>query len=208
MKKVLINGLIIGLIIVLIAFIPGAGNRLLSWLVPPRLYILLAVIVILILWKILIELRNRNVQDQEPSSDDDPAGTPFKSENGMFYYEPAEEPSAPSAPCAPPPRKVWSEDIETFLGRNPNAKQIKLVGKPEEFAFCEVGNRCHVYADEDDPEKYNVFCGDDLLGRLPSSAVTYAEKNDCPPEDLAVIIAEIDYDLEKERDIISVYISD
>ena len=33
MKKVLINGLIIGLIIVLIAFIPGAGNRLLSWLI-------------------------------------------------------------------------------------------------------------------------------------------------------------------------------
>ena len=60
MRKVLINGLIIGLIIVLISFSPGAEIRLLSWLVPPRLYILLAVIVILILWKILIELRNRN----------------------------------------------------------------------------------------------------------------------------------------------------
>lgn len=64
-KKILTNGLFIAVLIAVIAFIPGAGNRLLSWLFPPRFYILIGVAVIIILWKILIELRNKNSQDDD-----------------------------------------------------------------------------------------------------------------------------------------------
>ena len=65
MKKILSTGLFLGAIIALLAFVPDAGNRLLSWLFPPRIYILIGVGVILILWKILIELRNKNDRDDE-----------------------------------------------------------------------------------------------------------------------------------------------
>ena len=62
-KKIFVNGLFIGALISVIALIPDAGNRLLSWLFPPRIYILIGVAVLLVLWKILIELRNRNNGD-------------------------------------------------------------------------------------------------------------------------------------------------
>ena len=65
MKKILSTGLFLAIIIAMIAFVPDAGNRLLSWLFPPRIYILIGVGVILILWKILVELRNRNDRDDE-----------------------------------------------------------------------------------------------------------------------------------------------
>lgn len=65
MKKILTTGLFLGVVIAMIAFVPDAGNRLLSWLFPPRIYILLGVGVILVLWKILIELRNKNNRDDE-----------------------------------------------------------------------------------------------------------------------------------------------
>ena len=64
-KKILTNGLVIAVIIALIAIIPDAGNRILSWLVPPRLFILIGAIVIYILLKILFELRNKNSRDDE-----------------------------------------------------------------------------------------------------------------------------------------------
>lgn len=59
-KKIVSNGLVIAVIIALLAFIPNAGERVLSWFFPPRLYVVLAVIVIVVLLKILHELRNRN----------------------------------------------------------------------------------------------------------------------------------------------------
>ena len=59
-KKILSNGLIIAVIIALVACIPSAGERLMSLLFPPRIYILLGIAVIIVLWKILIELRYRN----------------------------------------------------------------------------------------------------------------------------------------------------
>ena len=58
MKKILIRGLIIGLIIVIIACIGGMGEQVLTFFVPPRLYIVLGLIVIIILLKILQEVRN------------------------------------------------------------------------------------------------------------------------------------------------------
>ena len=64
-KKVLTNGLVIAVLIALIAFIPSAGERVLSWLFPPRLDILIGGAIFIILWKILIELRNKNNRDGE-----------------------------------------------------------------------------------------------------------------------------------------------
>lgn len=104
--------------------------------------------------------------------------------------------------------KVWSESVDNFLARNDNAKLVKLTGKPDDLAFYEVGNRCHVEQDFENEEKYDVTCGGVTIGRLPTSAITYAEKYDLDPEDLSVIIAEVEYDIEKDRDIISVYISE
>lgn len=64
-KKIISNALVIAVIIALIAFIPDAGNRVMSWLFPPRIYILIGIAVFVILWKILIELRNKNNRDDE-----------------------------------------------------------------------------------------------------------------------------------------------
>ena len=64
-KKILTNGLFIAVLIALVAFIPDAGNRILSWLFPPRLYVLIGVAIFIILWKILIELRNKNNRDDD-----------------------------------------------------------------------------------------------------------------------------------------------
>ena len=64
-KKIITNGLLLAVLIGLIAFIPGAGERVLSWFFPPRIYILIGVAVFVILWKIFIELRNKNNRDGE-----------------------------------------------------------------------------------------------------------------------------------------------
>lgn len=64
-KKILTNGLLIAVLIALVAIIPDAGNRILSWLFPPRLYILIGVAIFIILWKIFIELRNKNNRDDD-----------------------------------------------------------------------------------------------------------------------------------------------
>ncbi len=64
-KKILTNGLLIAVIVALVAIVPDAGNRILSCLVPPRLYIVIGAAIFIVLWKILIELRNKNNQDNE-----------------------------------------------------------------------------------------------------------------------------------------------
>lgn len=103
--------------------------------------------------------------------------------------------------------KIWSESIDAFLARNDDAKLVKLTGKPEDLADYQVCNRCNIEQDDEDYEKYNVLVGDFIIGRLPASAITYAEKHDVSPDSLVCIIAEVEYDIEKERDIISVYIA-
>lgn len=207
-KKILSYGIFFGLLIVLIACIPDGWARIASWLVPPRLYLILAVVIILVLYKILIELRNKNVQEQ-PSSIDVVPDTHLYSSEELLSDDHAPSHDVFTSPVSSSSHaKVWSETVDNFLARNQNAKLVKLAGKPEEFAYCEVGNHCHVYMDEDDEERFCVFCGDDMIGRLPVSAINYAEHNDCSPEDLSVIVSSIDYDVDKDRYYISVYISD
>lgn len=144
----------------------------------------------------------------EPVRADVPANQQFYQENGLWKINPNYKPEATASES---PKvtggNTWSEDLDHFLARKDDAKKVKLTGKPEDFAFYEVGNRCKVEEDFDHEGKYNVLCGGIIIGRLPSAAVSYAEENDCPPDDLDVIIAEVEYDIEKDRDIITVYVS-
>lgn len=104
--------------------------------------------------------------------------------------------------------EIYSEDLDKFLARNDNAKLVKLTGKPEEFADYAVGYRCQIEEDDESDDKYNVICGGSIIGRLPASAISYAQKHDILPDCLVAIIADVDYDFEKDRDIISIYIAD
>lgn len=56
MKKALLRGLIIALAIVIIAFIPGLGSYLLTFLAPPRIFIVLGVLILIAL---LVIIRNQ-----------------------------------------------------------------------------------------------------------------------------------------------------
>ena len=100
----------------------------------------------------------------------------------------------------------YDDALSKFQMRNPDAKLVKLIGRPEEGALYSVGAKCEVVYDPE-KEKYGVTCGGDLIGTLPKSATDFAEKNDTDPEYLDVIIGKIDYDFGKDRDIISVYIA-
>ena len=102
----------------------------------------------------------------------------------------------------------YSDVIGKFLQKNPGAKLITLTGKQDDLAFYDVGDKCEIESDTEDPDKYIVTCDDATIGRFPAAGISYAEEHNCSPEDLFVIIAEVEYDIEKERDIISVYITD
>ena len=64
MKKILFV-LIVGLLIVVIACIPDLAAFVISLFIPPRLYVVIGICILLVLYKILIELRNRNNRDDE-----------------------------------------------------------------------------------------------------------------------------------------------
>lgn len=59
MKKILFRALIIGLLIVVVACIGGLGNYLLTFLLPPRVFVLIGIVIVIVLLKILFELKNR-----------------------------------------------------------------------------------------------------------------------------------------------------
>ena len=103
---------------------------------------------------------------------------------------------------------AFYQDLLTkYLQKNPGAKSYKLAGRPDDLAFGYVpGSLCSVESDFDDPEKYNVVFDGSSIGRLPASAIRYAEEEGYSPDDLRVIVSSVDYDVEKDRDIISVYI--
>lgn len=65
MRNKLLFVLIVGILIVVISSIPPAGAFVLSLFVAPRLYIVIGVCVLIVLYKILIELRNRNERDDD-----------------------------------------------------------------------------------------------------------------------------------------------
>lgn len=101
----------------------------------------------------------------------------------------------------------YTDQLARFRSRHPEAKAVRLAGKPEEFASPSVGASCEVEYD-DEKEKYAVVLNGEILGYLPSSALKYAEDREASPEDLDVIISAVDYDIDKERDLITVLIGE
>lgn len=102
----------------------------------------------------------------------------------------------------------YRDQTKRILERFSGEKQYKLTGKPEEFAGgYQPGEACTIEADYEKDGKFQVLFDGLRIGYLPASALTYAEKNDVSPEDLKVYVADVDYDYEKDRDIISVYLS-
>lgn len=101
----------------------------------------------------------------------------------------------------------YENSLEKYLSRHPDAKLVKLAGKPEEFASPSVGMRCSVDYDYE-KEKYFVMSDGIIFGCLPASGVKYASDHDIDPDDLSVIVGSVDYDMDKGRDIISVYIAE
>lgn len=122
---------------------------------------------------------------------------------GVPIYIPSVSDIKPDAPASDP---VDSQKaIDEFLKDHPEAKRFKLSGKPDDFVTASAGESCEIEEDFDS-EKYQVICNSDVLGYLPASAVKLAEKYNMSPLSFKVIIAEIDYDMEKSRDIFYVYV--
>ena len=102
----------------------------------------------------------------------------------------------------------YRDQTKRILERFSGEKQYKLTGKPEEFAGgYQPGEACTIEADYEKDGKFQVLFEGLRIGYLPASALAFAEKNDVSPEDLKVYVADVDYDYEKDRDIISVYLS-
>lgn len=101
----------------------------------------------------------------------------------------------------------YVDKLTIFLSKNPNAKKIKLAGKPDDLADPIVGIECDLDYDSDN-EHYTVIQNDFELGFLPTSAIKFADDNQLDPDELTVIVSSVDYDVNKDRNVISVYISD
>ena len=101
----------------------------------------------------------------------------------------------------------YVDKLAQLLSKNPNAKKIKLSGKPDDLADAIVGIECDLDYDPD-MDCYKVIQNDFELGFLPASALKYAEDNQLDPDELTVVVSSVDYDVNKDRDVISVYISD
>lgn len=147
------------------------------------------------------------VKKPEPAPANYPRNQELICVNGIWQVNPNYDPDAPKAKSATVDNGVYTEPVEKFLARNDDAKLFKLTGKVEDYAMPQVGNRCKIEYD-DEKEKYAVLCGGFGIGYLPSSAVSYAEKLGTDPDTMVSIIADIDYDVEKDRDIISIYIAE
>ena len=100
----------------------------------------------------------------------------------------------------------YNNKVERFTSKS-DTKQMKLTGKPEEFHAAFVGAECEAEYDFE-KEKYFVTYEGSVLGTLPAAATKYAEAHNISPENLRIIVTAIDYDDEKDRDIITVCISD
>ena len=101
----------------------------------------------------------------------------------------------------------YSDVIGRFLSANPKAKLFKLAGKQDDLTFPYAGCECFPNYDPE-KDKYFVMFDGSSIGVLPVGAVKYAAELNVDPEDLSVMVASIDYDPDKDRDVISVYISD
>ena len=103
--------------------------------------------------------------------------------------------------------KVRLDDLGKWLGRNPDALLVKLVGRPVNYAKYRVGHVCRIEED-DDGQKYNVFIGKHFIGQLPDEAIAFAEQVDSSPEFLIAIVGKIEYGASADADEIFIYIAE
>ena len=101
----------------------------------------------------------------------------------------------------------YEDKLTKFLERNRDAINVKLSGKPDELATITVGSECVVDYDIE-KDKYFALLDGYIIGVLPAAAKKYASEHDIEPEDLTVLVSNVEYDNERDRDIISVYIAD
>lgn len=151
----------------------------------------------------LFRKKNQPQSVEQPQQETAPS-LPSMSDIASSFLSQLNTSPAPSSGPKVTTSKTYTETVKSFLDRNPEAKQFTLTGKPEDLASYDVGDRCHV---EEDDGKYYVTVGRCVIGRLPSAAVKYGESVAGDPQDLSVVICAVDYDIEKERDIITVYVA-
>lgn len=101
----------------------------------------------------------------------------------------------------------YTDMLANYLSRHPNARLYKLLGKPEDFAICLPGTVLSIDSDVESDKYYAIEAGS-RVGRLPAAAVRYAKEHDIEPEELDIIVVSNEYDPDKDRDVITVYISD
>ena len=98
--------------------------------------------------------------------------------------------------------------VYSFQRSHPDGKEdVRLVGKPDEYAIVEVGEICTVEQDMDNEQRYLVLVDGVTIGALPSIALRFAEKADKDPTELAVILTDVEFDIDKDREVFTVYIA-
>ena len=94
--------------------------------------------------------------------------------------------------------RVRLDDLEKWLGRNPDAILVKLEGHPVGFTKYRVGHICRIEKD-DCGQKYNVLIGSHVIGQLPDEAIAFANQIDYSPEFMISIVGKIEYGASAEN---------
>ena len=89
------------------------------------------------------------------------------------------------------PAKTRLEDVNKFLGRNPDAILVKLEDKYDQSMIYKPGHLCRIEEDED---QYSVFVGKHYIGRLPNEAISYAESVESEPDCLVSMVGKVNQD--------------
>ena len=103
--------------------------------------------------------------------------------------------------------RVRLDDLDKWLGRNPDAILVKLEGHPIDFMNYRVGHICRI-EDGDGDQEYNVFIGKHLIGQLPDEAIEFAKQIDYSPEFMISIVGKIEYGASAETDEIYIYVAE
>ena len=99
------------------------------------------------------------------------------------------------------PTRTRLENIDKWLARNRDAILVKLEGDYDTSMTYKPGHLCRI-EEGDQPDKYNVFVGDHLIGQLPDEAIAFANQINYSPEIMVSIVGKI------ENDEIFIYVAE
>lgn len=102
----------------------------------------------------------------------------------------------------------YRDPIKDFLKNRKYTKTFRLTGKPDSMLVTgvEVGQLCEVHYDLE-KDQYEVETDEGRIGYLPAAALAFAEEYHKDPEYMQVIVSNVEFDDEKERDLIDVIVS-